>query len=54
MIAEYGIATPSPRVPAHALSERVVVLFNGEVMGIVPSAAAERERIGLMMTGQRL
>ena len=119
MIAEYDIATPSPRVPAHALSggniqrlilarelsgdpalivaahptsgldvsateqihalllrrrndgagvllvsedleevltlsDRVVVLFNGEVMGIVPSAAAGRERIGLMMTGQRL
>lgn len=36
------------------LSDRVVVLFNGEVMGIVPSAAAERERVGLMMTGRRM
>jgi ABC-type uncharacterized transport system ATPase subunit len=39
------------------LSDRVVVLFSGEIIGIVAAAdaAAEagRERIGLMMMGQR-
>jgi len=36
-----------------ALSDRVVVMFGGEVVGVVPAAEAGRERIGLMMTGQR-
>ena len=36
-----------------ALSDRIVVMFGGEVMGIVPASEANRERIGLMMTGQR-
>ena len=40
-----------------ALSDRVVVLFSGEIVGVVTAAdaAAEagRERIGLMMMGQR-
>jgi len=35
------------------LSDRIVVMFGGEVMGIVPAAEADRERIGLLMTGQR-
>jgi len=36
-----------------ALSDRIVVMFEGRIMGIVPSADADRERLGLMMTGQR-
>ncbi len=35
-----------------ALSDRIVVLFSGEIVGVVPGADADRERIGLMMTGQ--
>ena len=36
-----------------ALSDRIAVIFGGEIMGIVPAAEANREGIGLMMTGQR-
>ena len=36
-----------------ALSDHIAVIFGGEIMGIVPAAEANRERIGLMMTGQR-
>ncbi|MGH2404874.1 MAG: ABC transporter ATP-binding protein, partial [bacterium] len=35
------------------LSDRIAVLFSGEIMGVVDAADADRERIGLMMTGQR-
>jgi simple sugar transport system ATP-binding protein len=34
-----------------ALSDRIGVLYSGRLMGIVPAAAADRERIGLMMAG---
>jgi simple sugar transport system ATP-binding protein len=34
-----------------ALSDRIAVLFAGELMGIVPAAEAELEEIGLMMAG---
>ncbi|MCC7448080.1 MAG: ABC transporter ATP-binding protein [Anaerolineae bacterium] len=37
-----------------ALSDRIAVLHNGMIMGIVPGDAAERTRIGLMMAGTRL
>jgi simple sugar transport system ATP-binding protein len=33
------------------LSDRIMVLCSGEVMGIVPAATAEREQLGLMMAG---
>ena len=33
------------------LSDRILVLFRGEVMGIVPAAEAKLEEIGLMMAG---
>ncbi|HET6781543.1 MAG TPA: ABC transporter ATP-binding protein [bacterium] len=36
-----------------ALSDRIAVLFRGEVMGIVAARALERETLGLMMAGQR-
>ena len=36
-----------------ALSDRIAVMFEGQIMGIVPAAEADRERLGLMMTGQR-
>ena len=36
-----------------ALSDRIAVLFSGEIVGVVPGAEADRERIGLMMAGQR-
>lgn len=35
------------------LSDRIAVLFEGELMGILDSADATREKIGLMMTGSR-
>jgi len=34
-----------------ALSDRVAVLYEGEIMGIVPSAQADIEELGLMMAG---
>jgi ABC-type uncharacterized transport system ATPase subunit len=33
------------------LSDRILVLFGGEVMGVVPSEDADLEEIGLMMAG---
>lgn len=36
------------------LSDRVSVLFGGEVMGTVPAIAVQRETLGLMMAGQQL
>ncbi len=35
------------------LSDRIAVLFSGEIVGIVDAAEADRERIGLLMMGQR-
>jgi len=35
------------------LSDRIAVLFEGQVMGVVDSEAADREQLGLMMAGQR-
>jgi general nucleoside transport system ATP-binding protein len=35
------------------LSDRIAVMFHGEIMGIVDSAGADIEQIGLMMGGQR-
>ena len=35
------------------LSDRILVLFNGEVMGIVDTESADTEEIGLMMAGTR-
>ncbi|MBI3974908.1 MAG: ATP-binding cassette domain-containing protein, partial [Armatimonadetes bacterium] len=35
-----------------ALSDRIAVLFEGRIVGIVDTAGADRERIGLMMAGQ--
>lgn len=37
-----------------ALSDRVVVMFHGEVMGVLPNAEAERDLVGLLMAGERL
>jgi simple sugar transport system ATP-binding protein len=34
-----------------ALSDRIAVMFEGRIMGILPREAASRERIGLMMAG---
>ncbi len=36
-----------------ALSDRIVVLFEGAIMGQAPGAAASREQIGLWMSGVR-
>ncbi|MDR7418569.1 MAG: ABC transporter ATP-binding protein [Armatimonadota bacterium] len=36
-----------------ALSDRIAVLFSGEIIGVLDEATADRERIGLMMMGQR-
>lgn len=35
-----------------ALSDRIAVMFEGRIMGVVPAAQADREQLGLMMTGQ--
>jgi simple sugar transport system ATP-binding protein len=35
------------------LSDRILVLCAGEVMGITPAADADREQLGLMMAGVR-
>ncbi|WP_407654562.1 ABC transporter ATP-binding protein [Bradyrhizobium prioriisuperbiae] len=35
------------------LTDRIAVMFHGEIMGIVDTAAADIEQIGLMMGGQR-
>ncbi len=35
------------------LSDRIAVMFDGRIMGIVSAAEAEREKIGLMMLGQQ-
>jgi simple sugar transport system ATP-binding protein len=34
-----------------AVADRVVVMFEGRVMGIVDAATADRSQIGLMMAG---
>jgi len=36
-----------------ALSDRIVVMFGGEVMGIVNNAETTIEELGLMMAGER-
>lgn len=36
------------------LSDRIAVMFHGEIMGIIDTATAQIEQIGLMMGGQRL
>lgn len=36
-----------------ALSDRIAVLFSGEIVGVVDAAQFDRERIGLLMMGQR-
>ncbi|MCD4738020.1 MAG: ABC transporter ATP-binding protein [Anaerolineae bacterium] len=36
------------------ISDKVAVLFDGEVMGVLPSEEAEIETLGLMMSGSRL
>ncbi len=37
-----------------ALSDRIAVLYEGEIVGMVPADEADREEIGLMMAGERL
>jgi simple sugar transport system ATP-binding protein len=36
-----------------ALSDRIAVMYSGRIIGVVGAADARRERLGLMMTGQR-
>ena len=33
------------------LSDRIAVLYEGEIVGTMPAAGADREQIGLMMAG---
>ncbi|RMF30292.1 MAG: heme ABC transporter ATP-binding protein, partial [Chloroflexi bacterium] len=35
------------------LADRIAVLFEGRMMGIVPAEEADTERLGLMMAGQK-
>ncbi len=37
-----------------ALSDRIIVLFEGRIMGVVKATQANREQIGLMMAGEQL
>ena len=37
-----------------SLSDRIVGIYEGEIMGELPAAKATLEQIGLMMAGQRL
>ena len=36
-----------------ALSDRIAVLYEGEILGVFPCAGADMDRIGLMMGGVR-
>lgn len=36
-----------------ALSDRIAVIFDGRIMGVVPAAEADIDEIGLMMTGSK-
>lgn len=36
-----------------ALADQIAVMFDGEIVGIVPAETAEREQIGLLMAGVR-
>jgi ABC-type uncharacterized transport system ATPase subunit len=36
------------------LSDRIMVMYEGEIMGLIDSAEAERNTLGLMMAGTRL
>ena len=36
-----------------ALSDRIAVLYEGQIMGVVDPADATREQLGLMMAGIR-
>ncbi len=36
-----------------ALSDRIAVMYEGEIIGIVPRAEATREGLGLLMAGVR-
>ena len=36
-----------------ALSDRIAVMFQGEIMGIVEGAQATPEKLGLLMAGER-
>jgi simple sugar transport system ATP-binding protein len=35
------------------LSDRIAVMFGGELMGVIPAGAASREELGLLMAGTR-
>jgi general nucleoside transport system ATP-binding protein len=37
-----------------ALSDRIAVIYRGEIMGVLPAQSADVEKIGLMMAGSRL
>jgi len=37
-----------------SLSDRIAVIYEGEIMGIVPNENADVEELGLMMTGSHL
>jgi simple sugar transport system ATP-binding protein len=39
--------------PIRALSDRIVVMFGGEVMGIVDNDEVTVEELGLMMAGEK-
>ncbi len=37
-----------------SLSDRILVMFNGEIVGEIPQASATETQLGLMMAGERL
>ena len=36
-----------------ALSDRIAVIYEGEIMGVIPAEGADVKEIGLMMTGTK-
>jgi simple sugar transport system ATP-binding protein len=36
-----------------SLSDRIAVMYEGEILAIIPAAEATKERLGLLMAGVR-
>ena len=36
-----------------ALSDRIAIMYQGRMIGILPSETADRETVGLMMAGSK-
>ncbi len=36
-----------------AISDRIAIIYEGEIMGVIPAASARPEELGLLMAGVR-